>query len=234
MPAKNVLKLYIENGFYHLYNRGVEKRIIFQDDQDYKVFLKYLKVYLEPPQSPEKRIAKIGNLSFTAPQRLLKNFHKEIELLVYCLIPNHFHLLIKQKSPRSIESFMRSLLTKYSTYFNKRYQRVGGLFQGTYKAVLIENENHLLHLSRYIHLNPVKHPDVKDTPLHTLRNSYSSYPEYLGQRKTDWIKTDFILSFFKSAQKTHLKDILSYQSFIEDYLEGAEKILGSLVIEDDM
>ncbi|MCL5439105.1 MAG: transposase [Patescibacteria group bacterium] len=228
MPAKNIVKSYIQNGYCHIYNRGVEKRIIFLDEQDYKVFLNYLKIYLEPPTIPEKRTENINDATFTAPRRPLNNFNQEIELLAYCLIPNHFHLLVKQKSPRSIKTFMQSLLTKYSTYFNKRYKRVGTLFQGTYKAILIEEENYLLHLSRYIHLNPAKY--VKDSPLHI---AHSSYGDYLSLRKTNWVDTNLILSFFKSAQRTHLKDMLSYQSFAEDYLEDSEKILGKLIIEDD-
>ena len=230
MPAKNVLKPYIEDGCYHIYNRGVEKRTIFQDDQDYKVFLNYLKNCLEPPVKPEEKKIKIGNTVFTKLERLAKNFYQQIELLVYCLMPNHFHLLVKQKSPRSIESFTRSLLTRHSTYFNKRYSRVGSLFQGTYKAILVEDENYLLHLSRYIHLNPSYHnKDVKDTPLHLY---YSSYGDYLGFRKSKWVKTGLILPFFKSAQKTHLKDILSYQSFVENYLQDPAELLGELTLEE--
>lgn len=231
MPAKNVLKSYAENGYYHIYNRGVEKRIIFCDSQDYKVFLSYLKEYLQPPPPVEKRTEVIGNLSFIAPKRPLNNYNQEIELLSFCLIPNHFHLLIKQKSSRSVEFFMRSLLTRYVSYFNKRHKRVGVLFQGPYKAILIRNENYLLHLSRYIHLNPKKHLDVKESPLHS---TYSSYGDYLGLRKTDWINTDLILSFFKTAQRNTYQDILSYQSFIEDYFENPEEKLGRMIIEEDM
>jgi putative transposase len=198
VPAKNVIKLYAENGYYHLYNRGVEKRIIFQDDQDYKVFLGYLKTLLEPPTPIEMRTVTIGAYLFEAPKRPLNNFNKEIELLSYCLMPNHFHLLLKQNSSRGIESFMRSLITRYSMYFNKRNNRIGCLFQGTYKATLVENETYLLHLSRYIHLNSHNHLYAKDTPLHI---HYSSYGDYLGLRKTSWIKTDLILSYLKTLKK---------------------------------
>lgn len=231
MPAKNVLKEYAENGFYHVYNRGVEKRIIFCDDQDYKVFLGDLKAYLEPPPPLEKRITTIGGCTFSAIKRPLNNYYKEIELLSFCLIPNHFHLLIRQKSSRSIEYFMKSLLTKYVVYFNKRYQRVGTLFQGPYKAVFVNTEEYLLHLSRYIHLNPKKHLDVKDSPLHM---AYSSYGDYLGLRESKWINTDFILSFFKKSCQGNSKDMLSYQSFVEDYFENSEEKLGKLIIEEDM
>lgn len=230
VPAKNTLKTYIENGYYHAYNRGVEKRIIFYDDQDYKVFLSYLKEYLEPPIPIEKRIAKIGEISFTAPKRPVNNFNREIELLCFCLMPNHFHLLIKQKSLKSIDSFMQSLLTRYVSYFNKRYKRIGSLFQGVYRAILINKDEYLLHLSRYIHINPKKHLDVKVSPLHTI---YSSYENYLGLRKINWVNTEFILSFFKNAQNMNHKDILSYKGFVEDSLENSEEKLGKLIIEND-
>ncbi|MBI2074440.1 MAG: transposase [Candidatus Levybacteria bacterium] len=231
MPAKNILKLYIENGYYHIYNRGVEKRTIFQDEQDYKVFLSYLKLYLNPIEQLGERTVTLKNVSFIAPQKPVNNFHNEVDLLVYCLMPNHFHLLVKQRSARSIELFMKSLLTKYVIYFNKRHNRVGGLFQDTYKAVLVENETYLLHLSRYIHLNPAPHVNhVKDTPLY---DNYSSYADYLGLRETSWIKKDLILSFFKNTQKTHLRDILSYQSFVEDYREDTTSTLNDLTLDQE-
>lgn len=224
MPGKNILKVYVEEGYYHIYNRGVEKRKIFLDDQDYKVFLKCLKLYLDPPplKIPSRTVT-INNYTFKAPAKPLKNFHGQLELLSYCLMPNHFHLLIKQKAKNTIELFMRSLCTKYSVYFNKRYDRVGSLFQGPYKAVLIDSDNYLLHLSRYIHLNP-----AKVSPLHM---AYSSYTEYLGKRKTSWINIKTILSYFKTAQKTTFRDILSYQSFIENYVQDPREIVPDLTID---
>jgi putative transposase len=223
MPAKNVLKTYVDEGYYHIYNRGVEKRKIFLDDQDYKVFLKYLKLYLDPPMEIPFRTVTIGNYTFKAPAKPLKNYNNQLELLAYCLMPNHFHLLLKQKPRDTIEFFMRSLGTKYSTYFNKRYDRVGSLFQGPYKAVLIENDDYLLHLSRYIHLNP-----VKDSPLHM---AFSSYADYLGKRNTSWINTKTILVYFKTAQKTNFKDILSYQSFVEDYIQDPKELIAGLTLD---
>lgn len=227
MPAKNSIKIYLEGGYYHVYNRGVEKRKIFKDDQDYRVFLDYLKIYLLPEQEASIKSVSINGFTFQRFVRPLNNFWGEVELLAYCLMPNHFHLLLKQKSPRSIEAFMRSLGTKYSGYFNKRYERVGPLFQSVYKAVLVQNEEQLLHLTRYIHLNP-----VKESPLQ-LFDHYSSYGEYLGLRKTEWVKTDEILAFFKSPQRTNLKDILSYQSFVEDYLAELAEIIHDIAIDNE-
>ncbi|MFZ5366298.1 MAG: transposase [Patescibacteria group bacterium] len=228
MPAKNTIKIYIENGHYHVYNRGVEKRDIFLDEQDYKVFLHFLKRYLTaPPESPDR----------IQPGWKFDLFDK-LNLIAYCLMPNHFHLLIKQLTKEAMAEFIRALSNSYIRYFNEKYERIGPLFQGTYKAVLVETEPYLLHLTRYIHLNPIElEPgEVKPGTRFNLgeileRYSYSSYGEYLGKRKTVWIHSEEILAFFKTAQKTTLKDILSYQSFVEDYKEDSKEILGPLTID---
>jgi len=231
MPSKNEVKIYVENGYYHLYNRGVEKRNIFEDKEDYSVFLSYLKDYLLPKNTEElqKRLAD-PNTSYKEKDKIIKllrlnNFANEITLVAYALAPNHYHLLIKQKSPYAIDKFSNSLITRYSMYFNRKRQRVGPLFQGVYKAVLVETNEQLLHLTRYIHL-------------HSLRNTKgcpSSYQNYLGLISQEWVKPQEILSFFKTAQKTSLKDILSYQSFVEDYqkdLAGdSEEILRPIILE---
>lgn len=233
MPGKNVIKTYIENGWYHIYNRGIEKRDIFMDSQDYKVFLHYLKRYLtQPPERPDQ-----------VKPRFKDDLFEKIQLIAYCLMPNHFHLMVKQAEKQTITSFMRALGNSYTRYFNEKYQRVGPLFQGVYKAVLVKEEPYLLHLSRYIHLNPLEIHEPKEVKPRTRFNlaelnlaelteySYSSFREYLGKRKTSWIHPEEILAFFKTAQRTNLKDLLSYQSFVEDYKEDYKEILGTLTID---
>lgn len=220
MPARNSQKQYLENCYYHLYNRGVEKRVIFQDEQDYSVFLSYLKTYLSPKDE------KIILSDITSPEisskekdRLLKllrlnNFDDKIVLLAYCLMPNHFHLLIKQKPFDGIDKFMNSLATRYTQYFNKKYKRVGSLYQAVYKAVLVNSEEQLLYLTSYIHRNPIsENPYVKDKQKNLFLQP-SSLPEYLGKRQSFWIHPENILSFFS---KTNPK--LSYQSFVEENLD---------------
>ena len=134
MPSKNALKTYVENGFYHVYNRGVEKRNIFLDEQDYKVFLSYLKLYLTSKDDSIIEIKKRDDLSDDQKNEkisklmALKNFFNKIELLCYVLMPNHFHLEIRQKNITDMEDFMRSLITKYSKYFNKRYNLINIIF----------------------------------------------------------------------------------------------------------
>lgn len=215
MPSRNSIKQYIENGYYHIYNRGVEKRLIFQDQQDYSVFLGYLKEYLTPKNEENLRV-KLSDpdISSTERNKILKllrmnNFTDEIILLSYCLMPNHFHLFIKQKNSNSMEKFIRSLCTRYTMYFNRKYKRVGYLFQSVYKAVPITQDKQFLHLSRYIHKQALalKGGSLQDQPC--------SYKEYLGLRKTEWVKPDEILRYFSTKTPT-----LSYKSFVkqeEDY-----------------
>ena len=223
MPSRNIIKQYTENGYYHLYNRGVEKREIFLDEQDCQVFLHYLRMYLSTPEE----LKKMAILQPRINRFISLNLYKELDLLSFSLMPNHFHLEIKQYTKNAITKFMRRLLTAYVMYFNKKYKRVGSLFQNNYKGVLIENEIFLLHLSRYIHLNSLS---VK-SPINFME--FSSYPYYLGNKEASWIKPQEIISYFKSARNANFKDLLSYQSFVEDYKEDPAKILSDLTLEDD-
>ena len=220
MPSKNVVKQYIKGGIYHIYNRGVEKRTIFQDEEDYAVFLRFLKEYLLPPNHPDLEV-----LRQKSPRRIPINCHQDIELLSYCLMPNHFHLFVRQKSEEGLKGFMRALLTSYSIYFNSKYERVGPLFQGRYRAVLVQSDPYLLHLSRYIHLNP-KELRTKDGPLYNY--PYSSYPIYLGRRKCEWVNEKMILDIF-GADCSKSQDL--YRDFVEDDADS-EGTLGDLVLEE--
>ena len=221
MPSRNRTKQYIENNYYHIYNRGVEKRIIFIDEQDYAVFLSYLKNYLSPKNEKEL-FGRLSNLntSFKEKGDILKllrlnNFHGEIILLAYCLMPNHFHFFIKQKSAISMDKFMQSLGTRYTMYFNRKYRRIGPLYQDTYKAVSVETENQFIYLSKYIHKQALIHQSpVRTHPKGQTLRGYeqpSSYPEYLGKRKTEWVHPEEILSYFS---KTNHK--ITYKAFVEE------------------
>lgn len=219
MPAKNSLKTYIENGFYHIYNRGVEKRKIFLDEQDYRVFLSYLKIYLSPIEESISNLQNNDELIYQDKNiqisRLytLNNFFNKIDLISYVLMPNHFHLELRQKNKKNIEIFMRSLITKYTMYFNRKYKRVGPLFQGRYKAVLILCEEYLLHLSCYIHLNPLELLS-KGQLLESYR--WSSYPAYVNNLSINWLKKDLILFNF-------IKNQDSYKKFVEDCTEDLKE-----------
>lgn len=221
MPAKNSVKVYAQNGFYHLYNRGVEKRDIFLDEQDYAVFLSYLKEYLTPKDKDELYLISTSKEHTYAERQkaekmlLLNNFFGEIELLAYVLMPNHYHLLIKQNNERSMENFLNSIGTRYTMYFNRKYKRIGSLYQGVYKAVLIETDGQLLHISRYIHLNPKGNISFP-----------SSFPDYLGLKETSWLKPEYILNYFA---KTNTEN--SYSNFVEAPADSSFIALQCLDIE---
>lgn len=198
MPSKNTIKTFTENSFYHVYNRGVEKRRIFEDREDYQTFLKYLEVYLTPTniltsQKPPPRF----NL-------LNKNLSEEVKLIAYCLMSNHYHLILKQQSRNGITKLMRQVQTAYSMYFNKRNVRVGPLFQGIYKAVPILNNEYLAHLSRYIHRNPLERgANLRDF-------QWSSYTYYILGEPPVWLDPKPALEYFQSSNKN-----LDYENFVQ-------------------
>lgn len=194
MPSPGIYKIYAENCYYHIFNRGNNKQPIFKDSQDYKIFFKIFWELIKNPYQNQL------------------NKEPDIIPLCYCMMPNHYHLLVKQTSKSGITNLMKKLIIRYVMYFNKRHEKSGRLFQSAFKAKRIDEDSYFLHLSRYIHLNP------KSIWKNTLSQyPYSSYPIYLGQQTNDLLDTNTILSFFKSAQRLSLKDYVSYQSFVEDY-----------------
>lgn len=214
MPAKNSIKEYAPESYYHLYNRGVAKLPVFEDEQDYKVFLSYLKTYLSP----------VVKNTLIFPSRQLKNYHDQVKLLAYSLMPNHFHLLLWQKEIDSLSVFMHSLLTKYSMYFNKKYKRVGPIFQGKLKGVAVQTEEQFIYLSKYIHRNPVNltsGPGLEVYP-------YSSYRNYLGIIHQNWLDTSEILSYFSKSKVTN-----SYQSFVEELDERDLLTIKDVILDFD-
>lgn len=229
MPAKNSIKQYLENGYYHIYNRGVEKRLIFLDQQDYLVFLNYLKEYLLPKDEKSLR-EQLSSPSTTYREKdkilrqlRLNNFADEITLLAYCLMPNHFHFFVKQKGARSIDSFMQSLGTRYTMYFNRKYKRVGSLFQAVYKAVLVTHDEQFVYLSKYIHKQALA---SKGETLQGWMGQPSSYPKYLGKRGTEWVHPEEVLSYFSKTNPG-----LSYQAFVEE-IEDDFTIIQDALLEN--
>lgn len=203
MPQRKVA--FFKDGHYHIYNRGSEKRTIFLEEKDYLKFL-------------------------TRIQENSKKFC--IDILCFCLMPNHFHLLLKQTSDASIISFMNTTQLSYAKFFNTKYQRVGPLFQGRFKAKLIETDEYLLQLSAYIHRNPLAlFPDsgnLIDSRNQLLQNyPYSSYAQYLRTTKSKIAKIDFIEGYFS---KRHPQ--LSYPAFVETVIPPIESLI-PLIFENE-
>jgi putative transposase len=228
MPSRNTIKTYVEDGFYHVYNRGVEKRLIFQDSQDYKVFLQFLQEYLQP--ADEKKILadiKSEKLTYREKDKLSRslsrnNYNDQVILLAYALMPNHYHFFLKQKTIGGMDNFMRSLFTRYVVYFNRKYKRVGSLFQGVYRAAVIDDEAYFSHISRYIHRQT-----LVSTNNGIKLSQPSSYPEYTGQRRTAWIHPEEILAMFSDSEKR-----FSYAHFVEEY-KGPEGLPEFMLGEEE-
>lgn len=194
MPSKNVIKDHIPESYYHVYARGNNKQDIFIKQGDYGYFLGLLERYLSK--------AKIKSRAGV----LYPNFIDRIELLSYCLMSNHFHILIYQFDKNDMEKLMRSLMTSYSRYFNLKYKRTGSVFNSRYRAVKINQDSYLLHISRYIHLNPENWEDYK----------YSSWKYYVNRNEPDWLKPEKIFDLFTSQS--------DYYKFVYDYKEERDKL----------
>lgn len=191
--------------YYHIYNRGVEKRSIFQNNRDYGRLIKTIKYY--QLEGPKPRLSKFLNSSIFK----LDLNSKIVEIICYCLMPNHFHFLIKQLKDGGITEFISKLSNSYTKYYNTKHSRIGPLLQGEFKAVLVEGEEQFIHLSRYIHLNPIASLLVKD-----LKNfRWSSYEEYISNSNGICSKED-IMGYFKSPR--------DYEQFVLDQVSYAQSL----------
>jgi len=208
MPSKNAIKNYFEGANYHIFNRGVAKQDIFLDKQDFQYFLLEIKKLLKPELIGDDFVNRSEDIS------------AELEILAFCLMSNHFHFIIHQFSIDGLTKLMRRLATSYSMYFNQKYERVGPLFQGRFKAVLIESNEQLLQESRYIHAN------VLDLPMYNLENFssyiYSSYFDYVEKERYLWLNCEPILGQFgrdlESQKESYKNFVLSYKDENRTYL----------------
>lgn len=217
----------MNNEIYHLYNRGVEKRKIFLDDKDYLRFVHDLfefndrnptidlTYYLNSTRQNKSREVGLPEIKKERePRQLL------VELLIFCLMPNHFHLMVKQKTENGITEFMRKLGTGYANYFNQKYERVGPLFQGKYKIARVANETHFIHLPYYIHCNPLDLiiPEWRKRELKNYQKAerflesyrWSSYLDYIGKKNFPSVtQREFLLKFFDGSEK-YKKDMTNW------------------------
>lgn len=191
---------FVNNEVFHIYNRGVEKRDVFLIDQDYFRFINNLSEFNDIKPTPPSNIRYlIRNPKAITPKHLevqLLNTNRPseplIEILAFCLMPNHYHLLIRQLVENGVVKFMQKLGTGYTNYFNQRNERVGSLFQGRFKAVLISTEKHFRYIPIYIHLNPLDliAPEWREKKLNNFNKAvgflenyrWSSYLDYIGKK----------------------------------------------------
>ena len=208
----------VPNNIYHIYNRGVEKRQIFMDERDYLRFIKNLAIF------NDSRSADNFSESKNIEQRL-KGRKLLVDILAFCLMPNHYHLLLRPLSKNGITEFMRKLGTGYVNYFNLKYQkRVGSLFQGKFKSVLINNETQFIYIPCYIHINSLdlimsnwRESGIKNKKkaLNFIDNyRWSSHADYRGQSRYPFILNKSILNEYFGNEDNYSQYIYE---FISDF-----------------
>ncbi|MBL7045202.1 MAG: transposase [Parcubacteria group bacterium] len=206
---------FVEGEFYHIFNRGVDKRIIFQDQDDLKRFFQSMKEF-----NVEEPIGSIYENSFNKSKNQLENLvskqeQKLVNFICYCLNPNHYHFILEPLVENGVEKFMQRI-GGYSRYFNLKYKRNGALFQGRFKAVHISSNEQLLHTSVYVNLNDNIHALGSRVP------KLSSWNEYTRNINSIFCKKDIILDQFdnkeeyKKFAEESLKDILSRRNESND------------------
>ncbi len=178
----------VPNEYYHIYNRGTDKRSIFKDAADHRRFVELLYLTNTNLSINMRNVRRMESSIF--------DFDREGQLVyigAYCLMPNHFHILLTPLEKNGIQEFIQKLSTAYSMYFNKRYERTGTLFQGRFKSQHADSDEYLKYLFSYIHLNPIKliQSDWKDVGIRDIITTkkyldeymYSSLPDYVGNRE---------------------------------------------------
>lgn len=210
--------------FYHIFNRGVAKQPIFLDQSDYNRALLALAYYRFA--NPRVKLARFKELSYELKQEIIAELSIKndlaIKIIGFSFMPNHFHFLLYQTSENGISKFLSNFTNSYTRYFNTKHERVGPIFQGVFKAVRIESNEQLLHVSRYIHLNPVVSYVIKDSELFTYK--WSSMGDYIkGNSDVCWLNP--VLDQFASPQH--------YKSFLLDQIDYARSLdeIKHLVLE---
>ncbi len=213
--------IFSEEEYYHVYNRGTEKRQIFMEEQDYERFV-YL-LYTANSDTPVHLSNYQGYSLMEIPRG-----ETIVDIGAWCLMPNHIHLLLKEKQEGGISIFMKKLLTGYSMYFNVKEKRRGKLFEGTFKAKHLDYDQYLKYQFTYIHLNPIgiidngwkeKHIEDKKKALNFLgRYEYSSYLDYCGVDRPE----GKILN--KEAFPEYFETATSFQEMVKEWVNFEKPI----------
>ncbi len=204
-------EVFTNGEFYHVHNRGIDKRVVFADADDFERFLQSMQEFnvIEP-------IGSLYEYSFLKDKvyNRRRKKGKLVNFVAYCLNPNHYHFILEQAAEKGIEKFMQRLGTGYSNYFNVKYKRNGSLFQGTFKAKHIDSNEYLLHLSAYVNLN---------NRIHRLGSlaSKSSWNEYVNEQN-EFCNKKIVLDQFKNINEyrdfaeSSLKDILARKQLYKE------------------
>lgn len=208
----------VRGEIYHVFNRSIARQPIFLNKRDYKRAVET--IYFYSFKKPRLRFSHYNNLSLEARLNFINNLKKkegkQIKLLAFCFMPNHFHFLIKETNEKGIASFMTNFQHSYAKYFNIKNHRSGSLFQSMFKAVRIETDEQLLHVSRYIHLNPLTSYVLKE--IQELEDyAWSSYKDYTGKGESDLVDCELLFQLFSSSEKfkKFTLDQVDYQRELE-------------------
>ncbi len=218
---------FIVDEFYHIYNRGTDKRDIFTCSNDYNRFIMLL--YVANGTNSVDISKHFGEGRSFASLMLCERGEQLVDIIAYCLMPNHFHLLIHERTDGGISIFMKKLSTAYSMYFNNKYDRSGALFEGRFKAKHIDDDNYFKYLLSYVHLNPVKLIDSnwkensitdKVKAKDFLWNyKYSSYLDYVGVKRKEVgiLNTEPLPPYFETPKE--------FEGFVDEWLTFNEEDL---------
>ena len=207
--------VFVNGGFYHAFNRGIEKRDVFTNRRELSRAKELLKFY-QYKEIP-LRYSRFRILSKDKQQKLWKiivDGCKNVEVISFCLMPNHFHFLLKQLEDRGVANFVANFTNAYTKFFNTRHARIGPLFEGVFKAVYVESDEQLIHLSRYIHLNPVVSSLIDISQLESY--GWSSYPEYILKENDNIIESKPVIDLFKNTAE--------YKNFVLDQVSYAREL----------
>jgi len=213
MQRKNTL---VTGHIYHVFNKSIAGFVIFNSKADFLRIMGMLKYYqIENPPDKFSRFCMLEGVKndnlFHYIDVISKDKKRLVQIVSYCIMPTHLHLVLKQLKKHGISIFMGNILNSYSRYFNTKYKRKGPLWEGRFKNVLVSSDEQLLHLTRYIHLNPVT-AYLADKPLDWV---YSSYREYLSLNKKDnsgnMCDYNSFLSIKPKDYKKFVEDRISYQ-----------------------
>jgi len=214
MPGRDIQL--INDQYYHVFNRGVNSQKIFNCERDYFQFIDRIKYYQN--NNLPNSYSNIINLPLQIRSDLFNKLNNQkeflVEIIAYCLMPNHFHFLLKQRIENGISKFVANLSNSYTRYYNIKHKRTGPILQGKFKAVLVESDEQIIHLSQYIHLNPFSAGVVKNIQ-ELLNYPYSSLPEYLNGRK-GICQTSIVMGQFN--------DLNNYKKFVTNQADYQRNI----------